>query len=174
MEINLILAIVLVFILFVILPSITIFICINNKHILKILGILYFVIYLLGLVILTFSKVVFTNKEIIITFITNNKWFSLNFLWANFSASNILLNLVMLFPVGAFIISLNTKKGFIKTIIVSFVISLIIEILQFILPVNRTTEVLDIVLNVISGIIGYAYFNFVFLFSKRYEVNLLN
>lgn len=173
MEINLILAILLSIFFMVILPSIAIFIFINNKRLLKILGIVFFIVFLIILLILTLGNVKITYSSVILSFVTNNSWFSLDFAFANFNKQNILLNTFMLFPVGAFVISINTKHSFIKTILISLVISLIIETLQFVLPVDRTTEILDLILNTISGIIGYGYFYLVNKFSKRYEINLL-
>ena len=73
----------------------------------------------------------------------------------------------MFFPVAAFVISQTDKNMFLKTILISFVLSFIIEFLQFILPVYRTTEVFDIVTNTISGIIGFVYFYFVYFITKK-------
>ncbi len=174
MEINLILAIILGVIFIIILPSIAILVFINNKHILKILSIIAFILFIILLSVLVFGKVSLENGNIVLKFQTNNKWFSMYFLWGSFTKSNILLNIVMLLPVGAFILCLNTRHGFIKTILLSLLISVVIEVLQFILPIQRTTEVLDLVLNTVSGIIGYAYFYFVFKLAKQYEINLLN
>lgn len=174
MEINLILAIVLYIVLVVVLPSILVFVLINNKRLLKIFGIVFFILFLTVLSLLVFGNVVFKNGNIILSFSANAKWFSMLFLWGSFTKSNILLNLVMLFPVSLFVLSLNTKHSFIKTTVISFVISVVVELLQFVLPIERTTEVLDIVLNTISGMLGFGFYYLVFKFAKRYEVNLLN
>ena len=64
----------------------------------------------------------------------------------------------MLFPIGAFVLSQTQKKTLLKTILTALLVSVIIEFLQFALPINRTTELFDIVLNTLSGVIGYAYF----------------
>ena len=112
MEINLILAIVLYIVLVVVLPSILVFVLINNKRLLKIFGIVFFILFLTVLSLLVFGSVVFKNGNIILSFSANAKWFSMLFLWGSFTKSNILLNLVMLFPVSLFVLSLITKHRF--------------------------------------------------------------
>lgn len=174
MEINLILAIVLFIIFVILLPSVAIFILINKKQLLKIFGIVFFILYLIVLGSLVFGDVSFKNGNLILKFTTNTKWFNMYFVWGSFTKSNLLLNIIMLFPVGAFVLALNTKHSFIKTIVFSFVISFTIEVLQFVLPIQRTTEVLDILLNTLSGILGYLYYFLIYKFAKKYEINLLN
>lgn len=173
MEINLIVAIILLIVFIVVLPSIAIFVFINNARILKILSIISFVLFLICLGFLVFGNVSFKNGNIVLTLQTNNKWFSMIFLWGSFSVTNILLNIFMLFPVGAFCLCNFKKHTFIKTLLISFVISVTIELLQFVLPVNRSTEILDVILNTLSGAIGYLYFYLVFKFSNNYKANLL-
>ena len=52
-----------------------------------------------------------------------------------------------------------------KTVILSLCLSLAIELIQFVLPINRYTELTDILFNVISGIISAAVCQF--LLSKK-------
>lgn len=167
MEINLNLAIVIISLLFLVFPTLSMIVFFNNKKVLKILGTLFFIIYLLGLATLVLSKVIVSKNIIKINFETDNKWFNIYFLWADFGKANILLNIVMLFPVSAFLFSQSYKNIFLKTIIICFIISVSIEFFQFVLPINRCTEIFDILLNILSGIMGYIYFKIVYIINKK-------
>lgn len=167
MQINLILAFIVFIFLFFIFPTLMIIIFFNNKKVLKIVGLTTFITYCLLLSVLVFGKVSITKTYVSVNFDNTIPWFSLNFLWANFGKTNVLYNLIMLFPVSAFVFSQTQEKTFLKTILISFVLSFIIELLQFILPVYRTTEVFDIITNTASGVIGYLYFYFVNYLAKK-------
>lgn len=167
MQINLLLAFIVFVFLFFIFPTLMIIIFFNNKKTLKTIGLISFVVYCLLLSVLVFGKISVGENFVTISFENTIPWFSLNFIWANFGKTNILYNLIMLFPVAGFVFSQTTEKIFLKTILISFVLSFIIELLQFILPVYRTTEFFDIVTNTISGIIGYLYFYFVYFIIKK-------
>lgn len=75
----------------------------------------------------------------------------------DFSASNILgmvLNIVMFLPFGAFLtIYFRKFQTLLPTAIASFGMSLAIELLQ--LFTFRTTDVDDLIMNTIGGIVGY-------------------
>ena len=164
MEINLTLAIIIVCLLFLVLPTIFMVVFFNKKRLLKVLGWIFFVVYIMSILVLVLGKVEIIGKKVFLTFLTQERWFKINFLWADFGKANIFLNLVMLFPVSAFLFSQEYKNVFLKTIIFSFCISLTIEFLQFVLPVNRCTEIFDICLNIFSGIIGYLFFECINIF----------
>lgn len=67
---------------------------------------------------------------------------------------NILGNIIMFVPMGIFLrILLNKSFGVQKTLIVSSLVSLAIEILQFL--VGRCFDVDDIVLNLFGSLLGY-------------------
>ena len=167
MQINLLLAFILFIFLFFIFPTLMIIIFFNNKKVLKIAGLISFIVYCLLLSVLVFGKINLTKTFVTISFENTIPWFSLNFIWANFGKTNVMYNLIMLFPVAAFVFSQTTEKTFLKTILISFVLSFTIELLQFILPVYRTTEVFDVLTNTISGIIGYLYFYVIYLIAKK-------
>lgn len=170
MEVNLNLAIIIVGLLFLVFPTLAMIVFLKNKKVLKIIGIIFFIIYLLGLMVLVFSKVTIYNNIVRVFFEFDNKWFNIYFLWFDFGKINVILNLIMMFPVSAFLFSQNSKNIFIKTMIVSFIISVSIEFLQFALPIGRCTEIFDVVLNVLSGLIGYLYFKIVNLISNKIRV----
>ena len=167
MQINLIFAFIMFLILFIVFPVLTMVIFFNNKKVLKIVGIIAFVLYCIMLSILVFGKVNIKNGYVYVNFSNSSTWFSSYFIWADFGKFNILYNLVMLFPVSAFVMSQTNKNVFLKTILISFLVSLTIETLQFVLPIARNTEIFDIVTNVASGIIGYLFFKPIYLLVKK-------
>ena len=161
MKIDFWFGIILVVLFFLILPSIFLVVFYDRERqnkILKIFGIISFLVYCILLSLLVFGKINFDGNSFTITLEKTGEWFKLNFVVASFEWLNIFLNLVMIFPIGAFVFSQSKSNVLIKTILMSFLISFCIETLQFILPINRTTEILDIILNTISGIIGYIYY----------------
>ena len=167
MQINLMVAFTFFVFLFFIFPSLMIIIFFNNRKFLKIVGLVSFIIYCLILSVLVFGKINIEKTYIEITFTNKIPWFSLNFIWANFAKDNIIYNVVMLFPISAFVFTQTNEKIFLKSVLISFVLSFIIELLQFILPFYRTTEIFDIVMNVFSSIIGYLYFYIVRIVAKK-------
>lgn len=167
MQINLTLSFIIFLILFVVFPVSMIVIFFKNKKVLKIVGIISFILYCALLSILVFGRVIIKENSVIVNFTNTSNWFSSYFAWADFGKANILYNLVMLFPVSAFVISQTQSKIFLKTTLISFLISVIIETLQFILPIVRSTEIFDIVMNVASGVIGYLFFKPIYLVVKK-------
>ena len=97
--------------------------------------------------------------------------------WANkqiyffelFDVKDMLINLCMLCPIGIFVWS--EKRGFWANLGVSvlagLVAGLVIETLQFILPVYRTVQVQDVIFNGISSAIGmFAVYTLNAIYSK--------
>lgn len=85
------------------------------------------------------------------------KIFSTNF--HNLPLSDIIINSLMLFPVGTSFnfLHLKNKKFWTKiflTIIVGALIGTTIETIQFILPINRVSQISDVVFNITSTIFG--------------------
>ncbi|MBR1984616.1 MAG: VanZ family protein [Clostridia bacterium] len=167
MSINFKLALVLGMILFLVVPAIIIFCSYKNKKVLKILGIIYYIIYCIGLACLVFGKVVVKNGVATLNFDFSYPWFSLKFLWFGKGKTSLIYNLFMLIPVGAFVASQTTQKRFLKTALIPFCMSFIIELFQFILPISRYTEVFDLVINTISGIIGCLIFSVFAWLTKK-------
>ena len=179
MYINLKLAIVLIVFFFIFYPLIIIFCFRKNLKVLQIIAKLSFIFYLVLVSILVFGDVGVKNNLFFVRLIADVPWFTLDFCIASFSKSNILYNLIMMIPISAFvyansnILEINSKDFvknqkiiILKTILVSFAISLFIEVFQFILPVSRTTELFDLVTNTFSGVLGYVFFFFLILIYK--------
>ena len=115
---------------------------IQNKHLLN----LYFSIYLALLSFGVLMNVeISTNAIYFSLLVDSNRWFHGNIIVGYFNFITVILNIFLLFPVGfIYPIKLNHKKNtYVQILILSLVISLTIESLQFILPINRTLEILD-------------------------------
>lgn len=149
--------ILLIVFLMLILPTILIVGLKQHQRALKICAIILSVIYFTLLFIGTTFKVYIENNNLVVYPDFTKEWFSLNFLFSNFSLTNILVNLALLFPIGFIVFVFANKHKFLKTILFSFLISVLIELYQFVLPVSRATELTDILFNTLSGVISAVY-----------------
>ena len=159
MTINLYFALTLVVFFMLILPTTLVFALKHKPKILKWCILILFVVYLLLLFVGTAGKVSLKNNTLIISFNFSGNWFSLYFLWFSFSRTNLLINLFLLFPVGYVVFTYSEKYQFLKTILLALLISVVVEIYQWVLPIHRNTELSDILFNTISGLISAIYCN---------------
>lgn len=151
----------------VVLPLLLLIFIKNKKALMicvKTLCIVYFCLLAVGV----FGKIDMQNGNFIVTFETNGSWFDFKkFTPYSFGTFNVLINLYMLFPIGAIgVVSLQNHK-LIKTALLSFCISFFIESMQLILPIARSVEITDLVYNTISGVIGYCFFAIMLKICKK-------
>lgn len=66
----------------------------------------------------------------------------------------IILNIVMFVPFGIMFPMVDKKNNFVKTVKWSFIISLVIEVLQPLISV-RSSDITDLITNVFGAIVGY-------------------
>ena len=152
------LAFALAFLFMVVLPTIFVFALKNKPNILKPIISVMFAIYLCLLFVGTMTWFGKSGDTITLTFdFSTVSWFSSYFLWGSFGKLNILINISMFFPIGFVVFTFAKKHPFLKTILLAFGISLAIELLQFILPIYRNTEIFDLFLNTMSGLISATY-----------------
>lgn len=120
----------------------------------------YLLIYLFMLLGGVLLKVSITNSNIYFSLLITNKWFNNPLYIASFAKLGIIINIFLLFPLGVIIPLLSTKQSKIglKSAIYGMFASLLIETLQFSLPIRRFPELLDILNNTISVILGYMYY----------------
>lgn len=143
-----------------------IFLVFKSKRLLNIIYLIgYSIILFLGL----FLDVKINYSSIYINLYFDNKWFNSPFIVASFSPLSLLINLFLLFPITSILPLLFKNITYIKIIILGFLTSLTIEFIQFALPINRYPELLDILNNTISAILGYIYY--LILKSIRSGVN---
>ena len=122
----------------------------------KIFYLILLFMYILTILVLTLTKVSFA--EIVeIDFVNSGVWGNKQiYLFEKFGIVDVLINLSMLTPVGIFIYSQNRKLY--KNVLFSFcfggLFGLVIELLQFILPIYRTVQIQDILFNSISAVLG--------------------
>jgi len=91
-----------------------------------------------------------------------------------FLIKNLVGNVLLLVPVGIFIPTLWVRmRNFKKTVVIGASISLIIELMQYLLAYiglgwGRTTDIDDLILNTFGVMIGYAIYNTLYVrFSYR-------
>ncbi|CAM3419470.1 VanZ family protein [Nosocomiicoccus ampullae] len=81
--------------------------------------------------------------------------------------NNIGMNIVLFIPLG-FFIYLITEKDFLTSIL-GCLLSISIETLQYILPLGRTTNIDDVILNVVGTLIGIL----IAYFFKKVEIFII-
>ena len=138
-------------------PTILLFALKKHPKTLKTCTIILSIIYFTLLFIGTAFKVTVLNGNLVIKPNFTQNWFSMHFLTHNFSTTNILVNLALLFPIGFIVYIFAKNHRFLKTILFAFLISCIIEFYQFALPVARGTELTDLLFNTLSGLISVTY-----------------
>ena len=174
MQINLMLIYILVPIFYLIVPFL-ILLFVKNKRRRKILVITLLIVFSVCLLIGVIGN--FYTKDGIY-----NVYFDFNYIspksvqWniLENSLGDMLINIIMLIPVGIAIVGLcadNKKRMLILLFTIGFVIGLIIETLQYILPINRAIQLADVLWNGVSvllgGLIGMFYLKIISLFRNK-------
>lgn len=85
-------------------------------------------------------------------------------------ARQIVLNIVMTIPFGFLMPLINRNTKITNIIIYTFILSLCIEVLQPLINGVRSSDITDIITNIIGGIIGYM----LYLIFKRFTIKILN
>ena len=119
---------------------------------------------------ITFS-VKFNSREVTIIFEYTGKAFGKSINWDLFSVGVLdkLINIAMLFPVGAIVVAYkhkNFKSVFTTSIMVGLILGFMLETLQFCLPVNRSVQFSDVIYNAISVVIGTMYYYLIYKSKK--------
>lgn len=137
----------------------------------KWLYITYLIIYTIILILGVFLDVSISDSSVKLSILFTNKWANNNLSFFYINSISILINLFLLFPYGFFLPLISNKFTFLKLIIIGLFMSLFVEILQFLLPIIRYPEVLDVINNVISVILGYIYYLLISKSLTRGEKN---
>ena len=148
---------ILAFILMVILPTILVLSLKNHPKALKISAICLMLVYFVVLFIGTTFKISLKQGNLKISADFTKPWFSMRFLLYSFKPVNLTINIALLFPVGFLVFCFANKHRFLKTIILAFSLSLLIELYQFILPISRTSELTDLLFNTLGGVLSALY-----------------
>ena len=132
---------------------------IKNEKIKKIVTIILFSLYCAVLFVGVFGVINFSKNNVHISFNFTNRWASKNINWGfNITKFDLIINLVMLFPVGMLTYFLLQKRRFLTKILLLIVVGLmtglLIETCQFILPIYRSVQLTDVLLNTASVLAG--------------------
>lgn len=132
---------------------------IKNEKIKKIVTIVLFSLYCVVLFVGVFGVINIGGGNVSIAFNFTNKWASktINFGF-NITKFDLVINLVMLFPVGMFAFFLLQKRKLLTKVLLLVLIGaltgLLIETCQFILPIYRSVQLSDVLLNTVSVFAG--------------------
>ena len=85
----------------------------------------------------------------------------------------IINNIIVFVPLGIYTCMLNPNWSFIKKVSVSFFVSLLIEVCQYILAIGAT-DITDILGNTLGGVIGIGIFYIFSKLLKQKTVKVLN
>ena len=97
-----------------------------------------------------------------ISFDFSQNWCNKNINWMPYTKSlgDFLINVTMLFPIGVFTACFSKRKLWITLLIsasIGLLCGLTIEAYQFILPVSRSVQLSDVLLNCVSVVLGSLY-----------------
>lgn len=164
MRIPTLIVILCIIMFYLVLPT-TFFLLIKRKRLLDLIFFLFFIAFIAILIVCTIGKIEINRDFSTLHFDFSYKWCekSINWLPYTKSITDFLINISMLFPVGLFIFTISSKKSWQKLLIclcIGAAFGTLIESYQFILPVARSVQLSDVLLNSISSLLGglYAYF----------------
>lgn len=95
--------------------------------------------------------------------------------WGDY-LKDIFLNVLMTIPFG-FLFPMTqgkNKRGFLRTVLFTFLLSFCIEFAQFILVDYRLTDITDIITNTFGGMIGYLFYLLTVRDSHRIRLRIRN
>ena len=126
-----------------------------GKAIVVVCSILFGIVLFFGIT----SKVSITENCVIVNFDYTNKWFGkpINLNVFDIDKIDFIINISMLVPIGLVVIYFNKRKlpnKLLMLTLIGLMIGLALETLQYILPVYRTVQLSDVVLNTVSVVIG--------------------
>ena len=152
-------------------------ILINKKRVNMVLAISLSCLFVIALCVGVFTNCSVIYPVIKIVFKTNGHWASeqIYFNVFNISAFDLLVNIVMLIPVGVIFTlfyyyrnsKFSIKKLIICLLLIGLASGLFIETMQFILPIERTIQLSDVLLNTISCMLGGLYFLILLRIRKK-------
>ena len=145
---------------------------IKNEKILKWTTVVFAVVFFAVLFMSTTFNVKFDATQVKVVFEYNGVSCGKTISWNLFSGGkkDIIVNICMLIPVGSIICAFGNKK-FAKRLLLAFVIGLLIgltiETYQFVLPVKRSVQLSDVLLNMFSVVIGTLYYHVIYTIKEK-------
>ena len=146
---------------YIVIPIIIMFI-IKNKKTLFYIATALLGLFVIALVLLTLFDVSVTSEVVTINAHFDGAWCNktihLSLLYGGIR--DVIINSIMLAPIGSYVVIYNycfdKKHGLIKALLVGLIVGFSIEALQFILPVSRSVQLRDMLLNAFSATLGAA------------------
>jgi len=175
MRLNLVFVLIVLSMFYFIVP-ILILVFVNNDRKYSQLKRIYLSLFFIALFFGVFCKIDITNEIIFIGFDLSGCFFNKLIItkFPKFKL-DIIINLLMLMPIGEFVFldKIKNRKKYTVFTALSFgiFIGFVIELLQFMLPVVRIVQISDIIYNGISVLLGYILFA-IFFYIKEI-INML-
>lgn len=119
---------------------------------------IYLLLFVPVLVCGVFGKVTI-GKTVTLTFERYDNFFDKAFNFYPFTKDfgDIVINIFMLVPIGISVYNLFNKQKLVRALLFGLGAGCFIEIMQLILPIARSPQLSDIILNGISGLLGGVY-----------------
>lgn len=108
------------------------------------------VIYLTLMPIITSIPFIFNHEYVSMYLLPFDDYFQQN----GDATFQIIINIIMFIPLG-FTLPMLKKRGFINVLLISFLFTLSIEILQPLLNSFRISDITDVITNTTGGVVGY-------------------
>ena len=145
---------------------------VKNERCVKIITWTLLGVYLVILIIGVWARVVITPKSVKITFDYSYGFFNkpINLTFSNLRLFDIMVNLVLLMPIGMSYAILKKEKVInllIKSLVIGLVLGIVIEAGQFLLPVRRSIQLSDVLFNMVSMILGALIGKLYLIITKR-------
>ena len=151
---------------------------IKNEKARTVLTIIFFSLFILVLFAGVFGQISIDKKTVSVSFNFDGEWFSksinTNVDLKNITKFDLIINLVMLLPVGMFVVFMYRKARWwgraILLVLFGVMSGIFIEIMQYSLPIDRYVQLTDVILNAISvvagGVIAWIYLGIIKLIRK--------
>jgi len=146
---------------------------IKNRKVSNVLMTLLLIAFLVILFLGIYCKVYFVDDKVFVKPDFSGEWMSktVNFKFNIVSKFDFFINLILLIPIGIVTRYLTKdRKAWARILIilvVAFVSGILTELGQFILPIPRSVQLTDSVLNMISVLIGAIVASFYYFIRKK-------
>lgn len=159
MIVNTYLGLILTVLFYIVLP-VLVLLLVKNKKTIYILATIFISIFVFVLLGMTLLEVEIYRDVVTINMRFNAEWCSKNIHFSLLygDMGDVIINIAMLIPIGAYIVIRDDYRGkkytIAKSLLVGIMIGLFIETMQFILPLSRSVQLRDVLLNGLSAMCG--------------------
>ena len=145
---------------------------VKNKRISNIITICLTVVFLIVVFLGIYCNVVFDVNKVFIKFNFSGQWCNKPINWSllNISKLDFIINITMLIPIGIicryFTANKNIRHRILLLLIVAVISGILTELGQYVLPIQRSVQLSDCLLNILSVVIGGAVASFYYILKK--------